>query len=147
MAGREGRIAELKDLANRKLPVHNRLGFGMDVEQLADALEDTDVPTSMGWGILEGSHVNEVYVIATQEVLVLANAPLRKASAFVQRIPYAEIQAIDLETPGLMTRFSPLGQRQVNFALRMRGGSTKLKMMAKHRAEEIRDIVEERAMS
>jgi hypothetical protein len=143
---REGQIEALKSLANRKLGIQDRLGFGTDVDQLAAALDEGEIPTTIACGILEGSQFNTVYVMATHDALVLANAPLRKASAFVHRLPYREIQAIEIEPPGMLTRFNLLAQRQANVVIRSAGQSMLLKRMEKHRAEEIRDLVEERAM-
>jgi hypothetical protein len=83
-------------------------------------------------------------VIVTGSAVILANNPMREASAYVQRLPYSEIEEISVEDPGLRARLAQLGQRQANLLIRTRGEAIRLKKMQRHRAEEISELVDGR---
>lgn len=140
----ETRAEKLNDLANRKLSGLWRRSAQREAERLARILHDGEMATTIGIGNLEGS--TEAFVMVTDENLILANAPiLQESKAFVQRLSYREIEDIRIEIPGLMTRWTITGTPQAHLTIRTRGETIRLKLMEKHRAEEIRDLVADRA--
>lgn len=137
----QNRAEQLKELANRKLGTLDRRLLHRRAESLAEALRDDERPTTVGQGGLEGGP--EAFVLVTESGLVIASATDGKA-AFIQRLPYKEIEEIRVETPGLGTRWRMSGSRQAHLAIRTRGETIRLKLLELHRAEEIRDLVEAR---
>lgn len=138
------RVQALKDLGNRKLEAIDRLLLRRAAERFTEILGENEEPTTIGAGNLEGSLNNTVFVIVTDSAVLLVNNPMREASAFVQRLPYSEIEEIRVEDPGLRARLAQLGERRANLLIRTRGEAIRLKKMQRHRAEEICELVDGR---
>jgi hypothetical protein len=138
------RLTELKQLASRKLTAVDRTGFGLHAKDLAKMLRDDEVPTTIGAGGLEGNPGMQVFVMVTREGLVLAHVAARASKNFAQRLPYGEIEQITVETPGVATRWNLLGKRQAHLLIRTPGELIRIKLMARHLAEEIRELTESR---